>query len=82
MISITKRIDYKVNADLLEQLALENGLTDHISTLFRWRPELNLKAWEAAHKDITEPLRPAITATEGRASFQIITKQIENKKGK
>lgn len=70
-IEVNQRPQYKVNADLLDQLAQENGLTDHISTLFRWRPELNLKAWTAADKAITDPLLPAITVTHARPTLTI-----------
>lgn len=71
-IKIEGRINRKVNADKLQELAAEHGLSDHLSSLFRWKPEINAAVWKAADKAITTPLLDAITATPGRPSFTII----------
>lgn len=76
-IKITPRVKYHVNQDKLQQLAEENGLTEHLTALFRWMPELNLAVWMATDKAITEPLLPAIKAEQGRPSFSI-TRQEAN----
>lgn len=73
-IKIVGRIDRKVDADLLQEIAAEHGLTDHLSYLFRWKPEVNTKAWQAADERITRPLMAAITTKPGRPSFTIIKK--------
>lgn len=73
-IKIEGRINRKVNADKLQELAAEHGLTDHLSSLFRWKPEIAMTAWKAADKAITTPLLDAITATPGRPSFTISNK--------
>lgn len=70
-IKIEGRINRKVNADKLQELAAEHGLGEHLSSLFRWKPELNMALWKAADKAITAPLLDAITATAGRPSFTI-----------
>ncbi len=70
-IKIQGRIDRKVDSDKLQELAAEHGLTEHLSSLFRWKPELNMAVWKAANEAITGPLAPAITAKPGRASFTI-----------
>ena len=70
-IKIEGRINRKVNADKLQELAAEHGLTEHLSSLFRWKPEIAMTAWKAADKAITTPLLDAITATPGRPSFTI-----------
>ena len=70
-IKIEGRINRKVNGDKLQELAAEHGLTEHLSSLFRWKPELNMTAWKAADAAITTPLLDAITATPGRPSFTI-----------
>lgn len=44
-VTITERINRKVNSDLLQEIAAENGLTDHLSSLFRWKAEINSKDW-------------------------------------
>ncbi len=74
-IKIVGRIDRKVDSDKLQELAAEYGLTDHLSYLFRWKPEINMAAWKAADESITKPLSSAITAKPGRPSFTIIPKE-------
>ena len=74
-IKIEGRINRKVNADKLQELAAEHGLTEHLSSLFRWKPEINMTLWKAADASITTPLLDAITATPGRPSFTITIKE-------
>jgi hypothetical protein len=73
-IKMVGRIDRKVNSEQLQELAAEAGLTDHLSSLFRWKPELNMGVWKNTDESITGALAPAITAKPGRASFSIVTK--------
>ena len=75
-IKIVGRIDRKVDGDKVQELAAEFGLTDHLAKLFRWKPEINAKAWSAADEAITLPLLDAITTTPRLTSF-IITKETE-----
>ena len=70
-LKITTRMNRKVDSDMLQDLAAEAGLTDHLTSLFRWKPELNLKAWKAADPSITGQLARAIEAKPGRPSFAI-----------
>jgi hypothetical protein len=74
-IKMVGRIDRKVNAEQLQELAAESGLSDHLSSLFRWKPEVNVSVWKATDESITGALAPAITAKPGRASFSITTKE-------
>ena len=70
-IKITGRMNRKVNGDLLQEIALEAGLQDHLSSLFNWRPTINMRLWKSADSAITKPLMGAITTTAGRPSFSI-----------
>jgi hypothetical protein len=74
-IRISSRIDRKVDPELVQEIAAEHGLTDHLSSLFRWKPEVNLTAWKAADDSITRPLSEAITAKPARLSFTITRKE-------
>lgn len=74
-IKMVGRIDRKVNSEQLQELAAEAGLTDHLTSLFRWRPELNVGIWKNTDASITSVLAPAITAKPGRASFSITIKE-------
>ena len=70
-IKITGRMSRKVDGERLQEIAAEAGLTEHLSSLFRWKPEINMSAWKSADKSITEPLLGGITTQPGRASFTI-----------
>jgi len=74
-IKVEGRIERKVDSEKLQMLATEAGLSDHLSTLFRWKPEINMSVWKAADESITGPLAGAITAKPGRPSFKIIPKE-------
>jgi hypothetical protein len=74
-IKVVGRINRKVDGDKLQELAAEAGLSDHLARLFRWKPEINARAWEAADESITRPLAGAITAKPGRPSFAITTEE-------
>lgn len=70
-LKVTKRVSRKVNADELQTLAAEAGLSDHLSSLFRWSPAINMAQWKAADQNITDKLLPAITITPARPSVAI-----------
>lgn len=70
-VKVTTRYNRKIDSDLLQEIAAENGFTDYLSTLFRWKPDLDMKAWKAADVYITDILANAITTTPGRPSFSI-----------
>ena len=71
-VKVVGRLDRKVNADKLQDLAAEFGLTQHLSSLFRWKPEVNASAWKSADPLIIDTLQDAITTSNGRPSFTII----------
>lgn len=73
-IKMVGRIDRKVDADKVQELAAEHGVEDHLSTLFRWKPELNMRQWNHADEKIRKALEGAITSKPGRPSFQVIPK--------
>ena len=70
-IKITGRMSRKVDADKLQEIAAEHGLTEHLSSLFRWKPDIDAKAWKSADESITSPLMDAITTTPARPTFTI-----------
>lgn len=74
-IKIVGRIDRKVDGDKVQELAAEFCLTEHLDSLFRWKPEINIAVWKAANEAITNPLAAAITAKPGRPSFTITRKE-------
>jgi len=76
-IKVTGRMNHTIDADKLQEIAMENGTSDHLSQLFRWKPEINARAFSACDESILRPLREAITSKPGRPSFQIKKKEQE-----
>lgn len=70
-IRITQRFNRKIDSDALQEIAAEHGLSAHLPHLFRWKPDIDAKAWKAAGDEITGPLSAAITTTPGRPSYSI-----------
>jgi len=68
---IIARLDRKVDAQLARQLAAENHLEDWLDRIFRWKPELEVRAWRKAPEHITQVFAPAITTKPGRATFSL-----------
>ena len=71
-IKVSSRLNKRVDADALQQIAIDNGTFDHLQSLFRWKAEINKKQWDLTDASITQPLTAAITTTPGRPSIQII----------
>lgn len=74
-LKIVGRMNRKVDTDKLQELAAANGLTEHLSSLFRWKAEINTAIWKASADNLTRPLLDAITTSPGRPSFSIIVKE-------
>jgi len=74
-LKLVTRYTKKVDSDLLQDIAAENDLSAHLPTLFRWKPEVNAKAWDKASDEVTKHLLGAITTTPGRPSFSINIKE-------
>jgi hypothetical protein len=70
-IKVTSRPSRTVDDTKLKALAEEHDLKEHLSTLFRWKPEVNLRAWRGADKKIRKSLNDAITLTSARPAFAI-----------
>lgn len=70
-IKVVGRLNRKVDGDRLQEIANENGLEHHLSSLFRWKPEIDMRAWKSCDPSITNFLAEAITVTPGRPSFAI-----------
>lgn len=76
IVKVTNRYNRRIDADLLQDIAAEHGISDHLGSLFRWKPDIDSRAWKAADESITKPLAQAITTTPGRPSFNITKKEV------
>jgi len=68
---VTARLDRKVDGTLVRQLARAHNLDEYLHELFRWKAELELRAWKKAPERITQVFAPAITTKPGRATFSL-----------
>ena len=75
-VKIMTRMTRKVDTDLLQEVAAEHGMSNHLTELFRWKADLDMKAWKAASPEITSVLLQAVTTTAGRPSFSITKEEI------
>ena len=73
-VKIVNRLTRKVDSDKIQEIAAEKGLSEHLSQLLRWKPEINMTVWKRADESITKPLLGAVTTTPGRPSFTITRK--------
>lgn len=76
-IKVTSRLTRKVDADLIQEIAAEHGLTHLLSSVCRWKPELDMRVWKGLDETARTALSAAITTTPGRPSYSInaITKE-------
>jgi hypothetical protein len=76
-LKITLRLERKVDGDKVQEIAREHGVEEHLKSLFRWKPEINVAAWKATDAAITKPLSAAVITKPGRPSFALHTKKEE-----
>lgn len=74
-IKLVSRLNRKVNSELLQEIAAEHNLDNQLTQLFRWKAEIDQKAWKMADESIVSKLGQAVTTTAGRPSFQITKEQ-------
>lgn len=74
-VKVVGRLERKVDADKVQELAAEHGLEGMLSTLFRWKPEINMRSWNNAPEHVTHALSGAITTKPGRPSFSMSPKK-------
>ncbi len=79
--NVTSRLNRTIDREKLDEIIKEEKLEEHLDTLFRWKPEINLTNWRKTSEDITDKLMPAITVKPGRISY-IVTKDTTTPKGK
>lgn len=61
----------KVDTEKLQEIANKNGWQSLLVSLFRWKAEVDAKAWKNAPDEVTNVLAQAITTTPGKVSFKI-----------
>lgn len=75
-VNIKRAFTRKVDGKKLTAIADEFGLQGYLPTLFRWKPEIDMRAWKDTETFITDKLAQAVTTTPGRVSFKIEEEEI------
>lgn len=75
-VKIITRMTRKVDADKLQEIAAEHDLNQELSTLFRWKADIDMKSWKSAPPEVTAVLSQAVTTTAGRPSYSITKEEI------
>lgn len=70
-VKVVGRMNRKVNTDLVRQIAIENGLEDHLPHLFRWSADINSSAWKATDSSITNLLSEGIETKPGKPGITV-----------
>lgn len=70
-IRVSKRVNRVVDSDKLIAIGKEHNLEKELAELFRWKPEIDAKAWDHASDDIKAVLNAAITTKLGRPAFKL-----------
>jgi hypothetical protein len=70
-VKIVSRLSRKVDSDLLQEVAAEHGMEALLSSMFRWKADVDVKSWKSATPEVQNVLSKAITTTAGRPSFSV-----------
>ena len=77
-VTCTRRDNIKIDADAVRGIALESAALDGYSKqVFRWKPEIDKKAWDAAPDEVIKAFSAAVTRTPGKISFALKTKSAD-----
>jgi len=75
VIKVVGRLNHKVNSEVLDDIIRENGAEELAHEFFRFKPELNLRAWKQANDETQAMFFEAITTSASRPSFSITVKE-------
>jgi hypothetical protein len=70
-VRISRSFRRKVDGEKLQAVAEQHGLFSYLQELFRWKPEIDKKAWDSAEEQVTRVLSAAITTAPGKPSVTI-----------
>lgn len=77
-VTCTRRDNVRIDADAVRGIAAESSALDQYSKqVFRWKPEIDKKAWDAAPDDVIKAFSAAVTRTPGKISFVLKTKSAD-----
>ena len=80
-IKASRKFNRKVDGGRVRDISAQYGLEEYTNVLFRWKPEIDAKAWKGADETVTKLFSDAITTTPGKVGFVIEEIIEEEKKG-
>lgn len=77
-VTCTRRDNVRIDADAVRGIAAESApLGVYAQQIFRWKPEIDKKAWDAAPDDVIKAFSAAVTRTPGKISFALKIKSAD-----
>lgn len=70
-VTLTRKMNVKIDATKLRELAIINNITPVLDTCFRWKPEIVKREWDKADAKVRTKLSEALEITPGKASFAV-----------
>ncbi len=71
-VTCARRDNVKIDADAVRGIAAESApLGVYAQQIFRWKPEIDKKGWDAAPDEVIKAFSAAITRTPGKISFTL-----------
>lgn len=70
-VKVSRKMNVKIDANRLREQARVNDILPMVDLLFRWKPELDKKKWNAADEKVRLAFAPAMEVTPGKAIFTI-----------
>ena len=80
-IKASRKFNRKVDGGRVRDISAQFGLEEYTNVLFRWKPEIDAKAWKVAVETVTKLFSDAITTTPGKVGFVVEEILDEEKKG-
>ena len=71
-VTCTRRDNIKIDADAVRGIVAESApLNVYAQQIFRWKPEIDKKGWDAAPDEVIKAFSAAVTRTPGKISFAL-----------
>jgi hypothetical protein len=70
-IKASRKFNRKVDRNRVRDISAQFGLEEYTNVLFRWKPEIDAKAWKGADETVTKLFSDAITTTPGKVGFVV-----------
>ena len=70
-VTVSRKINDKIDAVKLREVAALHDLGGALSTAFSWKPELSKKGWDSLSEEARNYLSAAITKTPGKVGVTV-----------